>query len=126
MLAGGFIFSTAAALSARRLLGTNENLHPIQHRCHCCISGARNPPRSRFNCHQSKQIMTASKYQPAPIDTHAVKLPPRLAQLTEKLAEHTHDVWATKRLEDGWTVGPHRDDKNKKHPSLVPYSELPE
>jgi RyR domain len=65
-------------------------------------------------------------YTPAPVDTAGVTLPPPLAALLERLAENTHDVWAATRIADGWTYGPARDDKAKKHPCLVPYSELPE
>jgi ryanodine receptor 2 len=72
----------------------------------------------------SAQSKTA--YQPVPIDTQAVQLPRALTQLTEKLAEHTHDVWAAQRIKDGWTFGSQRDDKAKQHPCLVPYSALPE
>jgi len=46
--------------------------------------------------------------------------------LTEKLAENTHDVWAKGRIEQGWKYGKIRDDNNKLHPCLIPYSELPE
>jgi hypothetical protein len=46
--------------------------------------------------------------------------------LTERLAEHSHDVWAQQRMADGWTYGPKRDDATKKHPDLIPYAELPE
>jgi hypothetical protein len=46
--------------------------------------------------------------------------------LTERLAEHSHDVWATQRIADGWTYGPKRDDATKQHPDLIPYAELPE
>jgi ryanodine receptor 2 len=65
-------------------------------------------------------------YQPRPTDTAAVTLPADLAQLTERLAEHAHDVWARQRLADGWTYGPRRDDAARQHPCLVPYQELPE
>jgi hypothetical protein len=65
-------------------------------------------------------------YQPDPIDTSAVQLSPELRALTERLAEHAHDLWALQRLGDGWTYGPQRDDKAKKHPCLVPYGDLPE
>ena len=68
--------------------------------------------------------MTA--YTPTPIDTSAVVLPPDLSALTERLAEHTHDLWAAQRLADGWTLGPKRDDAAKTHPGLVPYAELSE
>ncbi|MGO9463905.1 MAG: RyR domain-containing protein [Isosphaeraceae bacterium] len=66
------------------------------------------------------------KYQPRPLDTSAVLLPASLHGLQERLAENAHDVWAITRIAQGWSYGPHRDDANKKHPCLVPYSELPE
>ncbi len=65
-------------------------------------------------------------YQPKPIDTSNVKLPDSLNELTEKLAEHVHDIWAAKRIEEGWCYGPKRDGDQKKHPDLVSYSELPD
>ena len=65
-------------------------------------------------------------YQPRPIDTAAVQLSPALIELTERLAENAHDLWAAQRLADGWTPGPNRDDSAKKHPCLVPYAELPD
>ena len=46
--------------------------------------------------------------------------------LVEKLAENTHEVWALKRLADGWQFGPQRDDRAKTHPCLVPYADLPD
>jgi hypothetical protein len=67
-----------------------------------------------------------ASYTPVPVDTQGVRLDPTLAALTERLAENTHDVWAKERMRTGWTPGPHRDDTRKEHPSLVPYSELPE
>jgi ryanodine receptor 2 len=65
-------------------------------------------------------------YKPEPIDTSHVALPAEVLELRERLAAHAHDVWARQRLKEGWTHGPHRDDKAKKHPCLVPYDELPE
>lgn len=65
-------------------------------------------------------------YNPNPIDTSDVILSPELLALTEKLAENTHDVWAKGRIEQGWKYGKIRDDNNKLHPCLIPYSELPE
>ncbi len=67
-----------------------------------------------------------SKYEPAPIDTSSIELSGDLLQLTEKLAENAHDNWATLRVEQGWTWGKERDDGAKKHPDLIPYSELAE
>lgn len=65
-------------------------------------------------------------YVPNPIDTSDIKLPQELEDLIEKLAENAHDVWAKQRISDGWTYGPERDDINKKHPDLIPYSDLSE
>jgi ryanodine receptor 2 len=65
-------------------------------------------------------------YKPHPIDTSAVILPPELIELTEKLAENAHDVWAARRINEGWTHGARRNDSTKKHPDLVPYAELAE
>jgi hypothetical protein len=65
-------------------------------------------------------------YKPQPIDTSAVQLRPEILELTERLAENAHDIWAAQRLADGWTYGRQRDDAQKKHPCLVPYSDLPD
>ena len=70
--------------------------------------------------------MGTRSYVPAPLDTSAVHLPPRLLELAERLAQNTHEVWSSQRLADGWTLGPTRDDATKTHPCLVPYDELPE
>lgn len=65
-------------------------------------------------------------YKPNPIDTSDVVLSAELLELTEKIAENVHNVWAVGRLEQGWTYGKERDDELKTSPCLVPYSELPE
>lgn len=67
-----------------------------------------------------------SDYTPQPIATANVELPAEIRQLTERLAEHAHDIWAAQRLADGWRLGPVRDDARKEHPCLVPYAQLPE
>jgi len=65
-------------------------------------------------------------YTPTPLDTAFILLPPSLAVLLEKLAENNHDVWAVGRIRERWTLGPTRDDAEKKHPCLVPSAALPE
>jgi hypothetical protein len=69
--------------------------------------------------------MAEEPYVPHPIDTSNAKLD-ELQPLLEKLAQNAHEVWAQKRIEDGWTLGPRRDDAQRKHPCLVPYEQLPE
>lgn len=65
-------------------------------------------------------------YEPRPIDTSGVELPPELMELVELLAGNNHDHWALQRISEGWRHGPQRDDERKLHPDLVPYNELPE
>jgi hypothetical protein len=65
-------------------------------------------------------------YNPNPIPTNAVGLGPQILQLTELLARNAHEIWAKKRLGDGWTYGPVRNDAEKQHPCLISYDELPE
>jgi len=65
-------------------------------------------------------------YKPEPIDTSRISLPAELVELTERLAQNTHDIWAQKRTAEGWTYGTRRDDATKQHPDLVPYAELPD
>ena len=65
-------------------------------------------------------------YEPKPIDTSAVELPPGLSSLIEKLAEHNHDNWALQRIKEGWEYGPNRNDERRQHPGLVSYADLTE
>lgn len=68
----------------------------------------------------------ARSYRPSPLDLSDVSLPGELTELTEAIAENTHEVWSQNRLMEGWTFGPERDDANLKHPDLLPYSDLTE
>lgn len=65
-------------------------------------------------------------YKPEPIDTSDVALPKELLELTEKIAENVHDVWAVGRIEEGWKFGPVKDGSAKTTPLLIPYDQLPE
>jgi hypothetical protein len=63
-------------------------------------------------------------YRPEPIDTSGVRLPESIQSLTERLARNAHDVWAQRRLAEGWRFGEKRDDEKRRHPCLVPYDRL--
>ena len=65
-------------------------------------------------------------YTPAPLDTRDIELPKELDELIERMARNVHEVWAQGRMAEGWTYGEPRDDKQKTHPCLVPYEELPD
>lgn len=66
------------------------------------------------------------QYTPKLEDLTDVKLPPELNELAEFIAKNVHEVWSKKRMNEGWTYGPIRDDDKKTHPCLVSYEELPE
>jgi len=70
--------------------------------------------------------MPSDRYQPSPVDTAQVRLPDDVAAVLERLARNVHDAWARERFADGWTWGPQRDEAARRHPSLVPYDDLPE
>lgn len=40
--------------------------------------------------------------------------------------EQSHQSWTDFKVENGWTLGPVKDEDKKEHPLLVPYDELPE
>lgn len=65
-------------------------------------------------------------YIPAPLDTAEIALSDDLVGLTEEMARNVHDVWAQSRLSQGWRYGEARNDREKTHPCLIPYEELPE
>lgn len=65
-------------------------------------------------------------YQPKPIDTGDVRLSEDILELTERIAENAHEVWAQGRIAEGWTYGETKDSVLKTTPCLVPYSKLPE
>lgn len=65
-------------------------------------------------------------YVPDPIDTSDVVLSKELVDLTEKIAENTHDVWAAGRIREGWKFGEKRDDDKKLTPCMVKYEDLSE
>jgi adenylate cyclase len=81
----------------------------------------RQCPESGERAHVTKRA-----YQPKPLNTSRISLRPELKALIEKLARNTHEVWAKKRKKDGWTYGPERNDKQKKHPDMVAYEDLTE
>lgn len=68
--------------------------------------------------------MEKNAYTPRPFNVDDVVIPAELEELREAIAENIHEVWAAGRIKEGWTYGPERDDKLKKHPDLIPYAEL--
>lgn len=71
-------------------------------------------------------LQSVDEYEPHPIDVDSIPLDGDLEELQEAIAENAHDVWAEARKKEGWTYGKERDDSNKLHPDLIPYTALPE
>lgn len=53
-------------------------------------------------------------------------LPSQLLALVEYLAENLHDVWAQRKMQDGWVYGERNDFMKKTHPLLISYLDLTE
>ena len=71
-------------------------------------------------------LQSVDEYEPHPIDVDSIPLDGDLEELQEAIAENAHDVWAKARKKEGWTYGKERDDSNKLHPDLIPYTALPD
>lgn len=71
-------------------------------------------------------LQSIEDYEPQPVNLDDISLTDDLLELREAIAENAHDVWATARMKEGWSYGSKRDDANKKHPDLIPYSSLPD
>ena len=72
------------------------------------------------------EIMAQEQYNPQPEDLEHVRLPKSLNRLIDALAKNVHEVWAKKRMDEGWKYGVERNDKLKTHPGLVNYEDLTE
>lgn len=71
-------------------------------------------------------LQSVDEYEPHPINVDDISLDDNLEELQEAIAENAHDVWAEARMEEDWKYGKERDDVNKKHPDLIPYTALPD
>lgn len=99
-----------------------ETVSPLQRISFTDFMCAWNESRNYMVC----TIKSFDEYKPCPVNLDDVSLTDDLFDLREAIAENAHDVWAAARISEGWTYGPVRDDANKQHPDLVPYSVLPD
>ena len=74
----------------------------------------------------SKAAKRPMTHRPAPIDNPHLRLSEELTGIVEMLARNNHDLWAKRRMDEGWRFGPRRNDKTRETPLLVPYEDLPE
>lgn len=118
------IVVTAMEEDTLSVFDPQEPLHPS-------VSGSI--PRALFlaawkesHNYMLRVLQTVDDYEPQPVDLGSIELTDDLQELQEAIAENAHEVWAAARMREGWTYGPVRDDTNKKHPDLIPYSALPD
>ena len=71
-------------------------------------------------------LQSIEDYEPRPVNLDNIQLTDDLLELREAIAENAHEIWAAARIKDGWSYGKERNDANKKHPDLIPYSSLPD
>lgn len=64
-------------------------------------------------------------FVPHPVETSGVILPTYIEAVRDKLAENIHEVWATNKIEAGWSFAEMRDDMNLLHPCLIDFDHLP-
>jgi len=65
-------------------------------------------------------------YKPNPTDTSSIILCDSLYGLMENIASHLHEIWAVNCASEGWEYDKSFDERGKRTPRLVPYSELSE
>src|SRR3954462_3068705 len=70
------------------------------------------------------ETQSSSSYEPAPADNSSVQLSQDLMELVERIARNNHELWAKRRMAEGWRYGPMRDEARMETPNLVPYEEL--
>lgn len=65
-------------------------------------------------------------YRPNPMVFDSKELPDAFRQYMDWIGKEVHERWAANRIQEGWEFGTEYDGKNKKHPCLIPYDQLPE
>ncbi|MEP5567568.1 MAG: protein kinase [Halioglobus sp.] len=93
-----------------------------------CLKAMSRDPGQRYTTalDMARDLEKYAGYDPTPIDVSWVTVPAELNDLVEELSENTHDIWAAQRYLDGWKLGDVRNDRQKTHPCLVAYEQLPE
>lgn len=92
--------------------------------------------RAAKAAHEANAVYSESHGDPKPRwedlpDGHWMKASARsmvdglLSGEPRKSAEDQHNAWMAYKAEQGWKLGPEKDEQAKTHPSMRPFSELP-
>ncbi|XP_050722291.1 ryanodine receptor-like isoform X2 [Eriocheir sinensis] len=79
------------------------------------------PSRIRSLRLPNDPFLQSNGYKPQPLDLSQVSLTPKLEELVDQLAENTHNIWASERIQQGWTYGLNEDPDMRRSPHLVSY-----
>ena len=102
-------------------------IYDPQHNRHMSVIGYQFEQAWRESRNYMVRVLRSiDEYIPHPISLDNVKLTEEFTELQEAIAENAHEVWAEARIREGWSYGDVRDDTNKHHPDLIPYSALPD
>ena len=76
-------------------------------------------------------VVLPGGYVPLPLDVSTERIAPDLVGISEVLAEHSHNLWARSRLDQGYQFGANRCDDasapgGRRHNLLIPYQLLPD
>ena len=65
-----------------------------------------------------------AKYTPNPVNLNNVQLANDIVNLIQKFAEHYHDAYCQRKMENGWSYGDVLDQDRKTDPKLKPFHML--
>mmetsp|Transcript_3477 Transcript_3477/g.12659 ORF Transcript_3477/g.12659 Transcript_3477/m.12659 type:complete len:1172 (-) Transcript_3477:89-3604(-) len=74
----------------------------------------------------NSRTLQAERFDPQPVEASSIRPPSHLEGVVKRLAEHTHAVWATQMLTQGWKWGRQKNEAAKTSPELVPWKDAPE
>ncbi|XP_052827801.1 ryanodine receptor isoform X7 [Octopus bimaculoides] len=95
--------------------------------CLSAIGCAMSPDYSLTNQDDISTVQgVEAEYVPNPVNTKSITLNPALEAVVSKFAEHYHDCWAVKKVDQAWVYGTEYNEDKKTHPSLKPYHLLTE
>ncbi len=70
--------------------------------------------------------MGTMEYDPQPVDLTEIELSESIKDDLERIARNIHEVWAWQRKLRGWEYGEVYNEKERKHPCMTDYDDLPE
>ncbi|XP_064602338.1 ryanodine receptor 2-like [Liolophura sinensis] len=92
----------------------------------CALSPDYSLSHQDENWYRQMSVDADGGYNPMPVNTSRVALAGALDLVVNKFAEHYHDCWALKKIDQGWVYSSVYDDDKKHHPLLKPYHLLSE